>query len=80
MNYFANKIIWITGASSGIGEELAIQLSHTGAKIILSSRNKEALEQVLNKMNQPENHLVLPLDLEKQNEFPTLCQSIIEHF
>ncbi len=80
MNYFANKIIWITGASSGIGEELAIQLSHTGAKIVLSSRNKEALEQVLNKMNQPKNHLVLPLDLEKQYEFPTLCQSIIEHF
>jgi short-subunit dehydrogenase len=80
MNYFKNKVIWITGASSGIGEELAIQLSHTGAKIVLSSRNKEALEQVLNKLNQPKNHLVLQLDLEKQYEFPTLCQSIIEHF
>ena len=80
MNYFENKVIWITGASSGIGEELAIQLSRSRAKIVLSARNKEALEQTLNKMNQPENHLVLPLDLEKQNEFPTLCQSIIEHF
>ena len=74
MNYFKDKICWITGASSGIGEELAIQLSQYGAQVVLSARNIEALQQVLQKMKQPERHLILPLDLENQNEFPTLCQ------
>jgi short-subunit dehydrogenase len=80
MNYFADKIIWITGASSGIGEELAIQLSRSGAKVVLSARNKEVLEQVLTKLNKPENHLILPLDLEKQNEFPVLLQTILDKY
>jgi short-subunit dehydrogenase len=80
MNYFKNKVVWITGASSGIGEELAIQLSQSGARVILSARNKESLQLVLQKMNHPERHLVIPLDLEKQYEFPTLSQSIIDQF
>lgn len=43
---FREKVIWITGASSGIGEALAIQLSALGARLILTSRNREALERV----------------------------------
>jgi dehydrogenase/reductase SDR family member 7B len=80
MNYFKNKVVWITGASSGIGEELAIQLSQLGAQVVLSARNKEALNLVLQKMDQPTRHLVLPLDLEKQGEFPSLFQSILETY
>jgi short-subunit dehydrogenase len=80
MNYFENKVVWITGASSGIGEELAIQLSQLGASIVLSARNKETLQQVLKKMNHRTRHLVIPLDLEKQEEFPTLFQTIIDKY
>lgn len=80
MNYFTSKIIWITGASSGIGEELAIQLSRSGAKVVLSARNKVALEQVLKKMANSEKHLILPLDLEKQVEFPALLQMILDKY
>lgn len=43
---FQNKRIWITGASSGIGEELAKQLYGHGAKIILSGRRIPELERV----------------------------------
>ena len=43
---FKNKVVWITGASSGIGKALAIELSQQKVKLILSSRNKEALELV----------------------------------
>lgn len=39
------KVIWITGASSGIGEALAYALASKKAKLILSGRNQEALEQ-----------------------------------
>ena len=44
MNYFDKKIIWITGASSGIGRELAIQLSNYDCTLILTARRKEQLE------------------------------------
>ena len=37
---FTNKVVWVTGASSGIGKALALELSKQGAKLILSSRNK----------------------------------------
>ena len=43
---FSDKIIWITGASSGIGKALALELSNQNAKIILSSRKIEDLELV----------------------------------
>ena len=40
------KVVWITGASSGIGKELAIEYAKKGARVILTSRNKEKLEIV----------------------------------
>ena len=46
---FKNKAIWITGASSGIGAELAIQLAKRKARIILTARNVDALDKVREK-------------------------------
>lgn len=48
-NFFKNKWVWITGASSGIGEALAINLSSRGASLIISARNTIALEEVAKK-------------------------------
>lgn len=62
--YFSNKVVWVTGASSGIGKALAIELSKQNAKIILSSRNKESLELVKNECNNSQNIKIVPLDLE----------------
>ena len=62
--YFTNKVLWITGASSGIGKALAIELSRQNCKLILSSRNKEALECVKIECENPKNIVVIPLDLE----------------
>lgn len=45
--YFSGKVIWITGASSGIGAELAHQLSAQGAKLILTARRADALAEVV---------------------------------
>ncbi|WP_372762860.1 SDR family oxidoreductase [Pseudoalteromonas sp.] len=61
MNY-NNKTVWITGASSGIGEELAKQFAARGAKVILSARNVEKLNRVKAQLT-GEGHRVIPLDL-----------------
>jgi short-subunit dehydrogenase len=61
---FDNKIIWITGASSGIGRALAIAFSKKGANLILSSRNIEKLTTVKEQCDNQQNIQVLKLDLD----------------
>ena len=73
-----NKIIWITGSSSGIGEALAIKCSELGAKVILSSRRNSELERVAKKCKN--ETLLINLDLNKQDEFRDKTQKIISHF
>lgn len=76
-----NKIIWITGASSGIGEALCYQLNELGAKLIISSRNREALYQVKSncKINPLDVH-VLPLDLENTDSLKEVTNEAIKIF
>ncbi len=60
---FENKVIWITGASSGIGKGLALELSKQHCKLILSSRHQEQLFSVKKDCKNQENVQVLALDL-----------------
>jgi short-subunit dehydrogenase len=66
MSYtLSNKVIWITGASSGIGEALAYACAAEGAKLVLSARREDELKRVAEACKlKSENILVLPLDLE----------------
>ena len=59
-----NKVFWITGASSGIGKSLAIELSNHNVNLILSSRNKSKLEEVKKKCKNQDSVKIIPLDLE----------------
>lgn len=63
MTNFDNKVVWITGASSGIGEGLAYALAEKGAHLILSSRDAQKLEEVKLKCKTNRQILVLPLDV-----------------
>lgn len=63
MKSLKDRIIWITGASSGIGEALAYAMSAQGARLILSSRRIVELERVKNNCAFPGNIRILPLDL-----------------
>ena len=63
---FHQKKIWITGASSGIGEALAIQLDHYGVHLILSARNESELLRVASQCG-PHTQII-PLDVTNRQQ------------
>ncbi|HWY24927.1 MAG TPA: SDR family NAD(P)-dependent oxidoreductase, partial [Nevskia sp.] len=63
MTQLAGKVIWITGASSGIGEAMAVLASRRGAKLVLSARRAGELERVRALCADASQVAVLPLDL-----------------
>jgi short-subunit dehydrogenase len=81
MTSFDNKVIWITGASSGIGEATAYQFAKSNVKLVLSARRKEELERVKRNTGlNPENVLILPMDVEEMEEFDNLTKKVIDTF
>lgn len=77
---FTGKVIWITGASSGIGEALTYALSARGARLILSSRRVEELERVRRGCAHPDQVRILPLDLMGIPAFPAKTAEAISLF
>ena len=75
--YFENKVIWITGASSGIGKEFCIQLDQMGAILILSSRNEDSLLKLKESLSHSKKHQIQVLDLEDSSKFSSITDSII---
>lgn len=63
MTQIKGKVVWITGASSGIGEAMAVLAAQRGAKLVLSARRKVELERVRGRCADPQQVAVLPLDL-----------------
>ena len=80
MNRFANKVIWITGASSGIGKALAVQLAQLGSKLILSARNVEELEKLKATLENPNQHMIMYLDLADNLHYSELAKRVIEKY
>jgi short-subunit dehydrogenase len=82
MSYFSQKVVWVTGASSGIGEALTYELAKRGARLILSARRKEELERV--KGNCPAaaqaGIRVLPLDLSQAQTLQLSTEAAIQIF
>lgn len=73
--YFREKVVVITGASSGIGRQLALQFADKGAWLTLASRNVKELEEVSRHCQQRGGKaIVIPTDVSIQSH----CQNMIE--
>jgi short-subunit dehydrogenase len=81
MESFSGKIVWITGASSGIGEALVKAFATHGAKIILTARRESELLRVKKEAGlSDENSLILPLDLYHTEGIAQSVEKIRERF
>jgi len=81
MSVYKDKVIWITGASSGIGEALALELAKQGARLILSARREDELKRVAVATQLPELDLmVLPFDLNNTSNASGLAAQVMNKF
>jgi len=71
------QVAWVTGASSGIGEEICRQLASKGFRLVLSARNEAKLNELKAVLPHSEEHIVLPLDLEHSENFAELAKDVI---
>ena len=69
-----DKVVWITGASSGIGEATALRFSKEGWKVAVSARRVE----LLNKLAENENIYSYPLDITDTTKIKEVFESIIK--
>ena len=69
------KTVLVTGASSGIGRQTAIECSRMGASVVLSARNEDRLQETLSSM-EGDGHKVIPADLLNQDQLENLVSSI----
>lgn len=72
-----DKVIIITGASSGIGLASAKLLSKNGAKVVLAARNREKLETLSKEI---QDSFVVVADMTKEEDIKNLIQKTKEHF
>ena len=76
----SKKTYWVTGASSGIGKQIALKLSSAGHRVVLTSRSREQIEKLAS--SDPEHFIALPADVSNEfqleNLFESLCISEID--
>ncbi len=77
---FQDRIIWLTGASSGIGEAIAEALSAFGARLILSSTDARSLRRVADRLAAPDRVALVPLDLADGGGLPDCAKRALAKF
>jgi NAD(P)-dependent dehydrogenase (short-subunit alcohol dehydrogenase family) len=73
-----DKVVVVTGASAGIGAELAKQLAAKGAKVVLAARRKEELDAVAKGIG--EHALAVVTDVTKKSDVERLAKAAVERF
>lgn len=75
---FQNKVVWITGASSGIGEALAYAFAEKGAHLILSSRNERELMRVKDNCKKESVIKIVPMDVSKHEQLFSIAEHVLD--
>ena len=73
-----NKVVWITGASSGLGKALATECASKGAVLILSARRVEELEKVRLSLANPEQHISITVDITDENQVRHAYEEVLK--
>jgi NADP-dependent 3-hydroxy acid dehydrogenase YdfG len=75
----SEKVAWVTGAGSGIGQAAAIELARAGALVVVSGRRSEALEDTRQRITQSGGRVEkLPLDVSDRKQVEHAAHEIIE--
>lgn len=68
LNSLENKVVWITGASSGLGKALARECALQGAQVVLTARRYDELEKVRFGLFKPEQHVSVAADITDETQ------------
>ena len=73
---FRNKVVWVTGASSGIGEATAYRFAREGARLIVTALEADLLDNVVDRCKQlgAPDAVALPFDLSQTDALETLAE------
>lgn len=84
MSSVSKKVVLITGASSGIGTETAVEFSKLGSKVVLCGRNEENLESTAKKCHDvglaSEDVLIIKGDVRVMKDLEHTVQHTVKHF
>ncbi len=76
---FQDKVVWITGASSGIGEAVAYEMARAGAKLVLSARREDELLRVAKNIDS-KDVLILPFDVTAEDSLPIVVKQVMDYY
>ena len=78
---FEEKVVWITGGGSGIGEALAVEFAQQGAVVAVSGRRTQPLEETVARIEEAGSQgLVVPCDVTKVSEVEGSVRAVVEEF
>ncbi|WP_407923927.1 SDR family NAD(P)-dependent oxidoreductase [Acinetobacter rongchengensis] len=78
MEHLDNKVVWITGASSGIGKALAAECALKGAQVVLSARRLDELEKVRNSLQNSERHISVAMDITDESQVRHAYEQVLK--
>ena len=80
-NNYNRKSVWITGGGSGLGKAMALRYSHLGARVAVSGRRADRLEETVREIeSQGGSGLAVPCDISKEEQIAAAVEQVIDRF
>ena len=80
-NLFKDKVVIVTGASSGIGEAIAREFARNGSKVVLAARSEERLSEIVKELKADDcNAIFVTTDVSKEDDCKALIENTIEKY